>query len=260
MQPTTLNKIVALFLVGSLSLLFCFLINWDILCPVLYQEDSSSDPPLSPAIAVLAAFFLLPASALLGATVDGLAALTIRRLIRLSRKKRGVAFLFGKSGDYDLLIAWHDKYKEALEASRAYSTFLEQDPDLVYSVGPGQLFRTAKADHLEWVTRHYATFLLSYNFAFVVGLATIIAPFKLLDNPFTLNQLVVLILFGVVMFYGLCSLAVDRYLYAFHASFRNGWMAIHAPELECEQDRLSEEPQNTSVQTDPHSRRDEAEP
>ncbi len=233
MQTNDLNKIVTLFLVGTLGTAILTLSAWDSLVAFHDAPNSSSIAPaqISPGIAVVVVFFLIPMSALLGAIIDSLANITVSRFVRKSRSSSNLAHAFCRGYSYKLVCQWKRKYVDAVEESEIYRPLIDtndQDLDAVIATAAGHLFHSGKTEAINWTTRHHATFVLACDLAFLI-LATFLTMIYRITFYGAINiagvslgpsSLPWIALVGTVSVYSLCSLAVERYLYSFYFALR----------------------------------------
>src|SRR5215218_8896519 len=92
MPVTTLNKVIALFLVGGVVAFLATGLHWEqieCLLPSSATDDSG--------FWIFFAFLLLPISALMGAVVEGLSQVTLQNTLTQTRSSKTVARLFGQT-------------------------------------------------------------------------------------------------------------------------------------------------------------------
>lgn len=214
MQSSNLNKIVALFIVGSALIFLLVMLNRHSILE--HVGDLEAFPA---GVGVIAIFFLFPLSILAGAVIDGLANATLGRILRRSKESGWVVTVTFKRNSYELHNQWKTKYLDAMEAAGFADLLGGDDYSVSRTSASGHLFYNGQTFAQDWSARHYSTFYLSYNLAFLMLVAMVGGA---LCDWHSASQFLVYIGVCLVAFWGLCGLAVDRYLYSYTFAYRHG--------------------------------------
>ena len=101
MPVTTLNKVIALFLVGGVVAFLATGLHWK-------QVEASlpSSATNDSGFWIFFAFLLLPVSALMGAVVEGLSQVTLQNVLKKTSSNKTVARLFGQRRAHENLNKW----------------------------------------------------------------------------------------------------------------------------------------------------------
>ena len=224
MPVVTINKTVALFLVGYLGLGVIVVVGGQPILSFWREHQELSGASGSVALGLLS----LALAALIGAIIDGLADITVRRLIRWGAQRESFARLFGQRRVFQSVVIWKAHFDEQLaQADEHLFTKIASDeviPKL--HLATGLLHAHAPAHHIEWVFAHYSTHHLASNLTVIV----LVGSPLLAATAFNGGATMAIIATGltiVVSAYGLLSLALDRCLYTYQAEFRFAaiWLA-----------------------------------
>src|SRR3954454_13305736 len=170
MPLSTINKTVAIFLVGYLGLGVTLVIWRDEILAFRQAHQELFDSAGSVTLGILS----LALAALMGAIIDGLADVTIRRFIRWGAKRRGVARFFGQTEVFRSVERWRCYFNEQIDQSDE-SLFLKvanDEPLFRLHLATGLVHSHAPPHHIEWVFAHFSTHYLASNLAFLVLAAT----------------------------------------------------------------------------------------
>ena len=229
MPVVTINKTVALFLVGYLGLGVIIVIGRK---PVL--DFWRGHPELSGASgSVVIGLLSLTVAALLGAIIDGLTDVTIRRLIQWGAKHESFARFFGQGRVFHSVEIWKAYFDEQLVQAdeRLFTTIAGEQPLPRLHLAVGLLHVHAPPHHIEWVFAHYSTFHLASNLAFLVLAGPpVLAATVSGGGGEAAAWILGTGLAMIVSAYGLLSLALNRCLYTYQAEFR--FAAIWLAELD----------------------------
>lgn len=233
MPFTTLNKIIAQFLVGGAALLMLGFIHWQ---QVRVLLGSPGDAHLAPSGGFWAAVGLgfLALAGLLGGAVEGLSDGTLRGLLSTSKNTEWLPRVLARRLAYRNLSRWRQRLRSKLRASDGFRWIVEEDNEsgewYLYSASAGLFLSSADRDEFRWLTEEYATFVLMTNLAFILPagfvyslVAKVFAHYELwwsVGLPFEGRGLGML-LCSAVVFWALCSLAVGKYLYAHEMAARH---------------------------------------
>lgn len=220
MQPTTLNKIVSLFLVGGLIILglaFVLLSNgWKVVLPGELQSLFVGGG--AGFYAVVGGLLLLPLVALLGVVCEALTDILIRSFVSWAFDRRIVVGFFLQGRALDDYNFWLEKFKVVVQSSPALNNFTVA-PNFK-GTAVGLLYDSRQGEAISWAESHYATYVLATNFALLAVAAEIyicvagsLSPLNGLSSAW-----VTVALAGV--FYSCMSLSFDRYLYSYQISLR----------------------------------------
>ncbi len=221
MPITTLNKVIALFLVGGVVILLVLFLHWNQI-PFLTKaaSDARSTPhsgkdsapakeanagagkpssasadkeaPEPPRVEesgfwVLLAVLILPLSALLGGVVEGLSHVTLVILLRKARECDLIAKIFGHARTKEGLDTWLKRLQNTLAQDRNYEWFnavaTKDRPRTMRSTAAGVFLQTATENNFEWLVQHYATHVLASDLAFIMGLTVIYVPLTRFAEP-----------------------------------------------------------------------------
>jgi hypothetical protein len=229
MPVVTINKTVALFLVGYLGLGILAIIGRQPLFDFWRSHQELSSASGSVALGLLS----LAIAALMGAIIDGLADVTIRRLIKWGAAHKTFACFFGQSRVFHSVAIWRAYFNEQI---------VQSDLDLFHKIAgdqglaqlhlaTGLLHVHAPPHHVEWIYAHYSTHHLASNLAFIAlagppAVAVTIAA----HDGVAIGWIIATGLAMIIAAYGLLSLSLDRCLYTYQAEFR--FAAIWLAELE----------------------------
>jgi hypothetical protein len=171
MQPTTLNKIVSLFLVGGLAMIGAVAL---FLRHVGTIELPHGLRDLAEAggegfLAVISGLLLLPIASVAGAVCEGLTAPTIRRLIRWVAKKEYLVKFLCQGKVLEAHNFWKDQFRKSIREVGALRDFPEFDSD--HGLAVGILYHKGQEQAITWTESHYSTYVLASNFAFLALLA-----------------------------------------------------------------------------------------
>lgn len=230
MPVTTLNKVIALFLVGGVVAFLATGLHWEQL-----ESSLPSSATNDSGFWIFFAFLLLPVSALMGAVVEGLSQVTLQNVLKQARSSKTVARLFGQRRAHECLNKWQDLLASLVQKDRNYQWLAPVDdadkPWALRSTAADFLLQSARPGKFEWLVQHYATFVLASNLACVVALAVIYVLVGNLAAVFgfwwpvlawaTTAQIIALLVTGIFAFWALCSLSISRYLYSHELSARH---------------------------------------
>lgn len=225
MQINTLNRVIALFLVGSFMVVLAIFVFRGKIDG--YLDTHPNAKALSPAAATLVAVGLLPVTALLGVIVDAFGNLTVRRGIkRLLFERRTGARLFFCAREFDEKEEWKKLFREGLIQSERYK-LLRGRLDLLSPLSAGLFFRTAKREHNEWLVQHLSMYHLSANFVIIAMLGFVLALYRCSAG---------LAIASFLTGYLLMIFALDQFLYCYQIAFRNAVLELIQTEGKSEPD------------------------
>jgi hypothetical protein len=213
-QLNTLNRVIALFLIGGLVTVLAAIALEQQILPTLERYSKLG---LGSSAGIFLAVALLSITALAGSVTDALGNITVRRFVsRMLAKRRLLAWLFFCSRDFDAQDRWRTAFKDALRGDARYKASVQED-DMIKALSAAFFFRTAEKEHAEWLVQHHSMYHLSANFVVIlIGCAvwSFFAGFRYLAVG------------SIVGAYLLTSFALDNYLYTYQLSFRNAYLAL----------------------------------
>ncbi|OIP35773.1 MAG: hypothetical protein COZ68_02880 [Deltaproteobacteria bacterium CG_4_8_14_3_um_filter_43_13] len=217
MPVSTLNKTIALFLVGILGVAWVVILAWKPLAAFIAAYPELSSPAGSVALGSLS----LALAAFVGSIIEGLTDVTVRRLVQAAARRERWARFLGQSRVHASSKYWENEFQQLATKQHLFESALERDFTSRAHVANGIFHAHASNHHIEWVISHYSTYYLVSCYLFVLGLFGLLVPQLIVFLPeprliWTLGVLVALL----VSAYALFALAVDRYLYSFQALFR----------------------------------------
>ena len=160
MPVTTLNKVIALFLVGGVVAFVATGLHWKQV-EALLPSSTTNDSDLW----IFLAFLLLPVSALMGAVVEGLSQVTIQNILKKADSNEAVAGLFGQRRAYDNLRKWRRHLGALVQEDCRYQWLASvheiDKPRAIRSTAADFFLQSAQPGKFEWLVQHYATFVLA---------------------------------------------------------------------------------------------------
>jgi hypothetical protein len=220
MQLNTLNRVIALFLIGGFVVL---LVAVAFKASIWAAVEPYSKKELSAVMGVVIAVALLSVTAFAGSLVDAVGNLSVRRLIRFQfAVRRPLAALLGSGHEFDERDLWQEAFERAMASKPMYETLLEQkQPDMIRALSAAIFFRTANKEHAEWLIQHHSMYHLSANFVVILFSGAIWA---------LCQRWCIAAVASVVGAYFLTSFSLDNYLYTYQLSFRHAYITITDPQ------------------------------
>jgi hypothetical protein len=225
MQVNTLNRVIALFLIGGLAV---------VLAAVALKEEiealSCQYPRFGagPSSSVFLAVALLSITALSGTIVDAMGRLTVRRLIAGAAKGHFLTYLLVGRRGFKSQDRWRAAFESALFRDPRHRVLATQE-EMIKPLAATIFFRTAGKEHAEWLIQHYSMYHLSTNF---VVLLIVCAIWSLIEGCFAsadsiaLKGWLVLASVSIVVAYLLMTFALESYLYSYQLIFRNAYLTM----------------------------------
>lgn len=213
MQLNTLNRVIALFLIGGFVIVMAA-VALEAKIRTLLEPYSKMD--LGAPAGVFLAVALLSVTALAGTIVDALGNLTVRRVIRKwIAKERARARVFLCAEEFDEQHLWREAFRTALQSDKRYESLAKDD--MIKAASAALFFRSAEKEHTEWLVQHHSMYHLSANFVIVV---ITVAGWLMYERAYLLAGI------SIVGAYLLTTFALDNYLYTYQLSFRNAYFAL----------------------------------
>lgn len=244
MSLTTLNKVVALFLVGGFLLTILLAHHLQSISTALQSAQANKGS----GIWVLAAFLILPVVASAGAVAEGISEASFQKLVRRSRKSRSIARFLRHEASRVRYVFWSDRVRYLLSISPRFQLILgDAFEDRVQSTSAAIFLWSANAENFSWMVRHYATFVMASNFAAVLSIGYIYSLTRVLvgrfvtlkDPPLLPTSPVAFALTSLLVFiatWSLCSIAASRFLYSHELFLRHSCLELTEDCLESSKD------------------------
>ncbi|HYI11335.1 MAG TPA: hypothetical protein VEK57_19930 [Thermoanaerobaculia bacterium] len=214
MQLNTLNRVIALFLIGGFVVVM-IAVAFEKEIRKLLEPYAKMD--LGAPAGVFLAVALLSITALAGTLVDALGNVTVRRLIRKwAAKRRSRALIFGCAEEFDEQNRWRENFRAFLEKDERFRHLAQEE--MIKAASAGMFFRTAEKEHTEWLVQHHSMYHLSANFVIII----------LAAGVWALREASYLLALGTVVgAYLLFTFALDNHFYTYQLSFRNAYLAMN---------------------------------
>jgi hypothetical protein len=219
MPLSTINKTVALFVVGYLALAVVIVVWWEEVLSLWSAHQEFFGSAGSVGLGVLS----IALAALFGAVIDGLTDVTIRRFVKWAAKRRGMALFFGQSEVFQSVEQWKHHFQAQIDQSNGelFRTIGKDHPLFRLHLATGLLHAHAPSHHIEWVFAHFATHYLASNLAFLVLVSTpILALHAVSGSVNPIASVLAAVTAILLAAYGLLSLSMHRCLYTYQAEFR----------------------------------------
>jgi len=226
MQPTTLNKVVSLFLIGGICVLGIAVIAWRHFGPLTPSKQLTELLKLagSNALAVIGGLLVISLAAVCGTICESLTDATIRRLVkRVSRSKKW-CFRFGQAGVFKDHRFWRAEFRRALSADRTYRSFPYNRN--IHGLAVGILYGSKQGESIAWGESHYSTYIMSSNLTLLSGILFLYVLFITVIGWCTLASGIIWTLVALVSFCALFALSLDRYLYSYLVAMRQSVVAF----------------------------------
>jgi hypothetical protein len=226
MQPTTLNKIVSLFLVGGLAMIgaAAVLLRHAATIELPYGLRGLAEVGGEGFLAVISGLLLLPIASVAGAVCEGLTAPTIRRLIRWVAKREYLVRFLCQGKVLEAHNFWKDQFRRSIRGIGALRDFPDFDSD--HGLAVGILYYKGQGQAITWTESHYSTYVLASNFAF---LALLTQCYLVLSGIFGWMQWpgAGWASLGVVaVLYASLSLSLDCYLFSYQFALRQATVSL----------------------------------
>src|SRR5271157_1234855 len=218
MPVTTLNKIVSIFLVGGLVLLFATILHWSGFRYLAEHLNQAVVPTEVTALLVAGAFVL---AALAGAVAEAVSDVTFRRIVRAIAANAAVATAFGQRFSFLRTSRWRARFMDSWVKGKPCVEPLDAG-----SLAAAYMYQTGTTEHIQWVTNEYATYILACDFAAAVLLALGDVTVLRLAGGISGNRYASALGAGATVIYALLVLAVGRYIYAYEIVYRQGFVQL----------------------------------
>jgi hypothetical protein len=226
MQPTTLNKVISLFLVGGLVFLVLAFILWDVNGPPRLPNGTADlMKQVGPAfLAVIGGLLVVSLATVLGVACEAFTDLTVRKILKAKAKNSGFAAFFGQGKLLKDHEYWRSVFNSSVSKHERLANSLPGYREHSLAVG---LFYTSANNHaIEWVQSHYATYVLATNLAFI---SLVLEVYILIGVSLDLYSWATALIVTCVLLplaYSFFSHAMDRYLYSYQFPMRHGAVTL----------------------------------
>jgi hypothetical protein len=217
---TTLNKVVNLFLVGSLCLLLVGIMSrWELL---RWVEGAVGGLGLGTRgdiiLTLVGTLVFLALAALVGAIVEALTDVTLIAFVKKHRQSERLARFFLQREVFESNEFWRRKFEEGPQASCWNAEDFKKQG---HRIAVGILFKTGSSAAISWAINHYATFILASNFAVLLIALQIFLIKEIISGNLGLGAFTAWQVGAQLAIYALCSLAVDRYIFSYMLAYRH---------------------------------------
>jgi hypothetical protein len=218
MPISSLNKVIALLIVGSIALLWIGILFWTPLSEfaLKYKDLGNAGG------AVVAGLLFLAGSALVGSVIEALTDLTVRPLIKKARRQRSWARFFGQAVLHDDLAFWELFFREKAERNELFQHVVATQEPALGRLAWGILHKNSSKEHADWAATHHAMYYLAANLSVLLTLVAFSAFPMVAARGLGLLAFFLVAAVFVPCIYLLWSLAIDRYLYTYLVTFRFG--------------------------------------
>jgi hypothetical protein len=225
-QPTNLNKAVSLFLIGGVVLLiigFVSLPTLDLgklaeLLKILGDKGGSN------LLAVVGGLLVLSASVVGGALSEAVADLTLRALLRRFSENRALAGLLLQKSVLKSYRSWKKYFHEVVAADQRFAHVRAKVRER--GLASGIMYASGNAEIINSTQSDYSTFLMVSNLACLSLILEIYVPCAACNHLYSWHTALCCTPLLIAFAYALTSMALHRYLYSYHVSFRHASMAI----------------------------------
>jgi len=223
MPITSINKVVSMFLVGGLALVFFGVINAErLLSASLRFFGSGNGEGYSWAGLILLTVVASPLAAFLGLLVDGTSHLTTYRLVKWIAARESRAAAVGQGEDFRDLESWRRAFRRAAEKLGKDSML----PDTGAPYATGLLFKTGSSEVVNWAIGHYATHLMSSNFATVVIVSYLYTLLPISGMSIDMSTRMMMTIGTLGALYILVSASTGARLYSYSMAYRHATIEL----------------------------------
>ncbi|HSE19546.1 MAG TPA: hypothetical protein VLB46_20960 [Pyrinomonadaceae bacterium] len=177
MQITDLNKIINLFLVGSLALTIAALLWMDkIQTYYKARQPAGEEGQFPTALIVLVITLLVLATAMLiGCVIDRLTEIIFRKHFNWLTKRKLLRRFFFVGNQYEETNSCRTKFSSLLSKSSKYQCINYKEEDCeIYAAA--LFFHTAKPGQISWLVQHHAVHILATDYIVLILILTIVVP------------------------------------------------------------------------------------
>jgi uncharacterized MnhB-related membrane protein len=220
MQLTTLNKIVSLFLIGSLVVIGIVILLCLLVLPgqLLEQVSALKSAVGEGSMTVIAGVLFLALSAAGGALSESVTAVSIRRPIKAMARSANHSRWLGQSrGTADYLF-WRERFTQTVLKADAFTDVCASNHE--EGVAVGILYWTRQAEAINWAEMHYSTYVLVSNLAFLSSVALLALPILAATGHCSWAAAAWGMTAATASLYAFSSMACDRLAYAYEVAFR----------------------------------------
>src|SRR5918911_109418 len=227
MQITDLNKIINLFLVGSLALTIVALLWMDKIQMYFKAKQLAGGEGQFPTalIVLVSTLLVLTLAMLIGCVIDGLTEIFFRKHFKWLTGKKIFRSLFLVRKQYEATESCRTKFTSLLSQSSNYRCInnVEEECD-IYAAA--LFFHTAKPGHVSWLVQHHAVHILATDYIVLILIFTIVFPvLHFLGLDVSVLPIYWWCLF-ILSIYPLFYLSIDRRLYTYEIAYRNAVLVL----------------------------------
>jgi hypothetical protein len=170
MHPTTLNKVVSLFLVGGIVVLGITTFAWRHFGPFKVSTELRSvlEALGDNTLAVVGGLLAISLAAVFGAACESLANLTVRLLIKRVARSQEWSRRLGQLGTFEYHRFWLGQFTRVVLVSETYKYFPKGEND--HGIAVGILYASKQAESIAWAESHYSTYVMSSNLTLLAGI------------------------------------------------------------------------------------------
>lgn len=229
MQITTLNKIINLFLVGSLAIVVLFLLLYgfhDALINKFIKEDLIA---LSSSLQIILLILFFPVGIFVGTIIEGISdafrPFTKLHNLPFNHKSLWLSFFRNKEDFHDFK-AFYLLFKNVLKESSVYYKGYDVEDQQInkekIELAAAIFFKTANPETISYVIQHYSSYILATNYLLIL---LITLPFIFfIDIDINLR---LLILFSIIIcLYSLIHFTIERYCFTYYTLYRHAYLVV----------------------------------
>ncbi len=226
MQPTILNKVVSLFLIGGISALGLLALVWRHFGPLVPPTDLTALLQLvgGNALAVIGGLLTISLAAVCGTACESLTDILIRPLVKAAAKSQLWSELLRQAGTFEYHRFWSDEFTRVLSSDPTYRDMHYKEN--LHGVAVGILYGSKQPESISWGESHYATYVMASNLALLSGGLFIYVLYLIKSDWCTLESGRAWLVIAFVLFYMFLSLSLDRYLYSYQTAMRQAVVAL----------------------------------
>ncbi len=228
MQISDLNKIINLFLVGSLAITI-FAFQWIDEIQAYYKTKQlagiEGQFPASLVI-LITTLLVLAVTMFIGCVIDGLTEVFFRQHLKRLTGRNLLLKLFSGKKQYEATELCRAKFNALLSSNSKYGCINHQDEREDEIFAAALFFHTAKPEHTSWLIQHHAVHVLATDYIVLILIFTVIFPaLHFLGLGVKVLSIHWWSLF-ILSLYPLCYLSIDRRLYTYEVAYRNAILVL----------------------------------
>jgi hypothetical protein len=226
MQPTILNKVVSLFLIGGISVLGVSAVAWRHLGPFKPSDQLKMLLGLAGGntLAVIGGLLAISLTAVLGTACESLTDIIIRPLVKRAAKSERWCARLRQAGSFRYHQFWLDAFREVVSSDPTYKKMPCEGN--IHGWAVGILYGSKQAESIAWGESHYSTYVMASNLALLSGFLAFYVVLLVVRGWCTLWSGIAWTLIAFGLFYMFLSLSLDRYLYSYQVAMRQSVVAL----------------------------------